>query len=336
MKKKVYIYPVTAFAHKTIPNPYLESLMNCLENNFVFVNKDNPSNKGIFDIWGYRKKIDFLFLNWIEDLPDKKGGLLQTLFFVIMVHLLKFRGIKIVWTMHNKLSHYHTHDQYKRMLFRFLLVKSDFIITHSNEGIHYASEYKLRNYEKIRYFPHPLEKKFIRFKEAPAFDILIWGSIIAYKGIDQFLQYLHDHQLQNRYKIRIVGKVKPESYLQVISGFLNDSIQLENRYIPEEELKDFVADARTVVFTYIGSSVLSSGVLMDTLSYGGNILAPDVGAFKDARQAGLISTFRDYDELVSLLDDQLALKGNNLNAISEFIDDNTWTKFSQRIADWII
>jgi len=334
--KKAYIYPITAYLHKTIANPYLENFMDSLGKEFCFLNKDKPSDKGVFDLINYFRTIDYMFLNWIEDLPDKKAGFLQVILFILLVYVSKLRGTKIVWTMHNKLSHYNTNYIFKRLLFRFVLMNSDFIITHSSEGIRYASEYNFKKYKRIRYFPHPIEKKFIRLNENPAYDILIWGSIIPYKGIDKFLAFLYAKNLENKYRILISGKVKPDSYESIITGFCNDKIHLDNRYVPEEDLIARIADSKTVIFTYVGNSVLSSGALMDTLSYGGYVLAPRVGAFKDAEEVHLISTFKTYEDLIPLLDMRIKAAASGKNEIIEkFIDENNWHRFARKVAEWI-
>ncbi len=334
--KNVYIYPITAYTHKIIPNPYLDNLISSLEKYFQFLNKDKPATNGIFDIFSYLKKINYIFFNWVEDLPDKRGGWIQGLFFIILVHYLKIRKVKIIWTLHNKMSHYNSNYNFKKYLFRFLFLKSDFIITHSREGIKYANNYRLNNYDKIKYFPHPLEKKFIHFKSNPKYDILIWGSIIPYKGIDKFLQYLYDNKLQLKYKIKIIGKIKPESYKHEIMKLSNSNIHIDDRYIPEKELKENIADTKNVIFTYMSDSVLSSGVLMDTLSYGANILAPSVGAFHDAAEDELIQTFRTYEELLQLIDENMnSAMNHNIDRIASFIEKNNWSQFSLKINEWL-
>jgi beta-1,4-mannosyltransferase len=333
--KKAYIYPVTAYASKTIPNPYLENFMNSLEPDFYFVNRKKPSDKGILDLFTYFQQIDCVFLNWIEDLPDKKGGWLQGMFLIVMIFILKLKNIKIIWTLHNKLSHYKSNYLFKKFLFRFILHKSDYVITHSREGVQYVRQYNLKNMEKIKYFPHPLEKKFVSFNSNPSNDILIWGSLIPYKGIDKFLLFLHENNIQFKYKIKLIGKVKPDGYKEVIARLCNENIVLDDRYISEDELKNAVIDSKIVLFTYMGNSVLSSGVLMDTLSYGGRVLAPCVGAFKDAEEDRLIKTFTNFEELILRIDEVLLQKPDNLNTLTMFIEENNWQKFSQKIIKWI-
>ncbi len=336
MKKKAYIYPITAFEDKIIPNPYLENLMDSLSNEVDFINRTRPSNKGILDITGYYKKIDLLFLNWIEDIPDKKGGMIQVLFFMILTRILIGRKILVIWTMHNKLSHYNTHTRLKKFLFRFLIRNSSLILTHSTEGIRYAGEYHVPDYKrKMKFFPHPLEKKFIEFDDTPTYDVLIWGSVIPYKNIDGFLRYLHEKGIENRYRICIAGKVKPKEYEEIIREYCTNTITLDNRYIPDEELVSLIAKSKAVIFTHAEDSVLSSGALMDSLSFGATVIAPDIAAFKDAREVGLIETFQTFDELVDLLNLNSTAPRKENTKLNRFINESTWSQYAKNVLTWI-
>lgn len=333
--KKAYIYPISLHLDKTILSPYLANFMDGLGIEYEFLNREFPSNKGILDLPKYIGRIDTIFLNWIEDLPDKRGGVVQAFFFIVMVFVMKVLKVKVIWVMHNKKSHYDSNKLLKGMLFKFILKRSDLIITHSKEGLEYFDEYKIKNREKGRYYPHPLFQKSLQMNEDPSIDILIWGSIIPYKGIDKFLSYLHDHKLERKYKIVIAGKVKPAEYEKTIKALCNEAIQLDNRYVPEEEVQQYMADSKSVLFTYIGSSVLSSGALMDSLSYGVNVLAPNVGAFKDAREEGLIETYSSFKELMDSLDSYLVSSENKNERIDQFIRENDWTQFSNNVIAWI-
>ncbi len=337
MRKLAYIYPVFSIKGDIVPNAYIDHFTEALGNCFDFVNIVKPSNKGILDIIYYLNKIQYIFLNWIEDLPDKRGGVLQSVFFIFIVFLFKIMKIKVIWIMHNQESHYETNVLLKRILYAFILKHSDFIITHARKGIDCFNKFNIKNKEKIKYLPHPLNQDFILYKEHPTIDMLIWGTIIPYKGVDQFLKFLHDQQLERKYRILIAGKVKSVDYLKVINQYCNESIQLDNRYIPENELKQIMADSRVVVFTYKSDSLLSTGALMDTLSYGAKILAPHIGAFKDIQEEGLIDTYHNFNELIKLFD---GILGSELIrdqlAILNFINEHNWEKFSLKICNWII
>jgi hypothetical protein len=133
----------------------------------------------------------------------------------------------------------------------------------------------------------------------------------------------------------IIGKVKPDTYAEIIKQYCKKNIILENRYIPVDELIDNIKRSRMTVFTYENDSVLSSGALMDTLSYGGYVIGPYAGAFKDVAEENLIMTYKDYNELIELIDQRISGNTMNLQVIRNFIEENNWHKFSNRVINWI-
>ncbi len=332
---KAYLYPISSFIDQDSPNEYIESFMDCLEGQITFVNRHRPSKKGIIDYILYFKNTNLLFLNWIEDLPDKRGGLVQGLFFVFLVYLVKLWGKKIIYVLHNKQSHYRSKRVLKGFLFNLVLKRSDLIVTHSKEGIRYLKNRGVDVVSKAGYFVHPLEKKELPALECKKYDILIWGSIIPYKGIDTFLRFLHERELESKYQILLAGKIKPADYEVEINQYCNDHIHLDNRFIPQEELEEFMASSRAVLFTYSEESVLSSGALMESLAYELNIIAPHVGAFRDVQEEGLIHTYKDFDDLIRHLDNFLSAERDLSKQIDRFIRENDWSQFSKWLMDRI-
>lgn len=333
--QKAYLYPILPDSKVSAPNPYVEHFMTNMGKEFDFLNKNAPAYTGILDLFKYIMKIDYLFLNWIEDLPDKKAGWLQSFLFILCLPVIKARKIRIIWTMHNKQSHYTSNLFLKNYLFKLVLKKSDHIITHSKEGINYFLQLQPKNPVKIRYLPHPLEKKYLNIQQEKTIDVLIWGSLIPYKGIDRFLHYLHENKLENNFTVLMAGKVNPEEYSGTIQTYCNRHIRLDNRYIPEEELKKLISDSRFVLFTYEKDSVLSSGALMDTLSYGGTVIGPSTGAFKDLEEEELIMTYKNYDEIIQMINDNKFGENIKLGKLKAFVEKNNWMEFSDNISKWI-
>lgn len=77
---------------------------------------------------------------------------------------------------------------------------------------------------------------------------------------------------------------------------------------------------------------------MDSLSYGAYIIGPDVGAFNDLQELGLIETYQDFQSLTKLIDSRLAssaVHSSRLQAIEKFIDANSWEAFSDSIMNLI-
>jgi hypothetical protein len=329
--KKAYIYPNSN--KKEATNPYLNDFINALSQNFEFINKYSPSKSGIIDLFKYLDKTDIVFLHWIEDLPDKKGGYLQGILFIILVFLIKIKKIKIFYTLHNKESHYPTNKAFKKVIRKVIHQNADYIIFHSSEGLKLTHQIKTTN---IKYIPHPLKN--LSSPEAPTkkeFDIIIWGSIRRYKGIDKFLSFLEERNLLHKYSILIVGSIYPSEYEQYLMKFNSEKIRIQNIFVNDNDLNILIAKSSIVLFTYNESSVLSSGALVYSISQGASVIGPKTGAFLDLHNEGIIGTFNNYEDLLTEIDQHLTNPAKYLNKIPKYIAENTWPLFGEKITKWI-
>lgn len=332
-KIKAYIYPLTSRAGGMV-NPYIYHFVSALENKFEFVNRNKPAHTGLFDILKYWNQFSILFLNWSEEAPERKGGILQSFFFIVLVYYLKYRRVKIFWTFHNKVSHGEKRPMLKEYLRRFTARHSDFIITHAKEGIPIVKELSKPGNPRIRFFHHPvLPPVQLQYGKNKLYDILIWGMVTPYKGIDRFLSFVRQEQLEHL-KILVAGKIQDKTYRNIILSYQNDHIKIINAFISDKELEKYIVQSRAVLFTYLESSILSSGALMDTLRYSPFIIGPDFGAFKDLQDEGLILTFKDYTHLKIILQDCLDLKPDS-ERIRKFIIAHSWKKFGISIFNFI-
>jgi len=337
MKNKVYIYPITARFDNQIANPYINDLIRSLEHHYICVNKNNPSNIGIFNLYKFFFKSDIFHLNWIEELPDKKLGTLQVLFFIFILMLTRPLGKKVIWTLHNKTSHQQKNLQIKRLLQRILSKKSDYIITHSQEGILYYHSLTTKNQNtQIRYIPHPIKEKFLSPVKEFKYDIIIWGNILKYKGIHLFLKFLKNKGAIEKYNILIAGKFYDPSYKKELLNYKSRTITIIDEYIEKSKLQEYMQHTKIILFTYVGKYVLSSGALMDSLAYGNPVIGPDVGAFSDLKEEGLIYTYQNFTNLIQIIDKVLALEViPNQKRLQNFIQENSWEKYGSKLHGWI-
>lgn len=332
--KIAFIYPISS-ASPANNNPYIQDFVTYLSKYVVFINKSKPSKTGILNLFFYFRKIDFAFFNWIEDLPDRRGGLIQSFLLILLVPILKRRGIKIFYTLHNKESHYNTNKIIKRFLRTRVLNNADYILYHSSEGFDV-----LKNIKGIKgsalHIPHPFKDcAFPHINQEKKYDILIWGAIRPYKGIDAFLEFLVSKNMLNSYKTLIIGKILPEEYVIKLNKYKSDSVQIVNEYVEDEALKKLINQSKIILFTYHESSILSSGALIYSLSLGANIIGPNTGAFKDIFQEDLIETFNDYEDLLKKIDVRLNCTANNKEKIIQYIKENSWENFSSKVFNWI-
>jgi hypothetical protein len=296
----------------------------------------DASSVGIIKTLKYLFRIDVLLLNWIEELPDKRGGYFQSFYFVLLVYFLRCRKKKVVWVMHNKLSHYPKNFIIKKALFLFLLHNADLIITHASEGVLFAQSLTGKSSLRIHFFPHPVIPVPSKSGTVKEIDILIWGAITPYKCADKFLQFLYENHLEKSYKIILAGKISSEEYRQVLMKFQNETIQIEDRFIEREYLEELVHKSKIVLFTYAGESILSSGALIDSLALRATIIGPNTGNFKDLHAKGMIEIYDDLPELIQVIDKLLHSSRTFSSAsLDAYFEETSWKNFICEINKWI-
>lgn len=338
-KKRMYVYPLTKRGIDTSANPYIGNLITSLESQFVIVNKNAPSSSGILQMLSFYGNTDIFYLNWIENLPERKGGMIQTALLMLFCVFCKLTRKRLVWTMHNKVSHSPEKFEQKKFLFRFLLNKVHLIVTHSSEGLKYAHTMAKSGKNKIVYLPHPVSQAITPVEKSSkhTYDILLWGSMIPYKGIHTFFEYLHKKDIADNYSILVVGKFTPEDYLFKVQTLSGANTLIIDQFVSADKLKEFVSQSRYVLFTYNDTSVLSSGALMDTLAMEASIIGPNTGAFADMAEEELIQTYADFNQLIELVNSQadreLEIKQSARRKV--FVENNTWQHFAANINEII-
>lgn len=327
-----YIYPYTA-REGVIKNPYINNFMNAFEGRIEFVNRNSTSAFGLFDILKYIHKIDIFFLNWPEDILEKRGGILQMFFYVFLIHYLKFIKVKVFLTFHNKESHIKNKTWLKNFIRNFTARKSDYIIAHAREGVSMVERLFKPGNPNIRFFHHPVLPAInLMIPDRKKYDILIWGTVTPYKGIDQFLKFIQDEKLDHL-KILIAGKISGKAYRSKILSYRSQQIEIMDIFISVQQLEDLIAQSRAVLFTYLEYSILSSGALMDTLRYAPLVIGPNYGAFKDLYDEGLIRVYDDYAHLKTLLNDLDTQPDRK--RIEEFIASHSWSDFGAAVYNFI-
>ena len=326
-RKRIYIWPLNS---KNQGNPYIRDLADSIAEFYVISNAGRPLRLGVFELFLFLFRADIFLFNWIENLSYRKFGNLQTAIFLFQLLLIKLFGKKVAWTIHNKFGH--RVNSSVVLLNRILFKHSDFIICHSREGIEwYQNKFKTRTGDYL-FTPHPIKNRLTKKTPQKKYEILIWGTIAPFKGIDLFLKTLTENHQENNYRILIVGKCYDKEYDRKIRGYLNDQIEFVNEYLPFEELQNKILAAKIILFTYRGDSVLSSGALTDSLSLGANVIGPDNGAFREYAESGLVRTFKDYYELIeTIIPGSLETKPDR-EELRSFIENNSWRKFGERIS----
>jgi len=324
----LFVYPHTYAENKShTKNPYIEDFIYSLKKNDCTITNENSNGHPLFSIIKYLKKSDVFIFHWIENVPFYKYGLLQYIFTLFTIVILKIEKKKIIWFMHNKRPHDISNRLKMNMsisIISLMKLMSDLIITHSEEGLKYLTKYRPKSFFMI----HPTKNRGMVEKMPNEYDILIWGSISKYKSVLEFLEYNYNSNKLLSKNILIIGKCSDESLLSQLMRLIKTNIHFENRILQFDELKFYASKTKYILIPYAPDSLLSSGVLMDSLSIGASVIGPNTGAFTDLSKNNMINvtTFQHYDDIINILNTESAKSENNY---PEFLDMNSWSNFAK-------
>lgn len=243
----------------------------------------------------------------------------------------KNRHTRCIGLVHNMFPH---EKSVLDRLFSPRFVKSmDAFVALSKSVLQDVSKFDKKSRPK-QFSPHPLydhygdkEDKMMAISSLyldEKYDyLLFFGLIREYKGLDLLLKAMADERIANYpVKLIIAGEFydKKESYLQMIDKYkINDRVIVCDRYIPDEEVKNFFNLADMVVQPY--KSATQSGVTQVAYHFEKPMLVTDVGGLREIVPDGKVGYVVD-PEPVKIAD-----------AICDFYDNNRKDFFENNIVE---
>ena len=257
-------------------------------------------------------KPDILHVQWVP--------LIRRLpFEVWFLKFAKRMHIKLVYTVHNVLPH----DTGNRFIpvYKRVYREMDALICHTHE----AKSRLVREFavdpERIQVIPHgPLlhdantrysvkalkAKLSLRGNET----LILWHGIIRpYKGLDFLLQAWRKVEARNLNACLLIAGSGEAGLLKSIKEKvewwgLQESVRLDLRFIPDEELATYCQMSDVMVYPYC--DVTTSGALMTALAYRKAIVATNLPGFREVlrdRQDAVLVDNGDVEALAIALSD---------------------------------
>ncbi|MFB6343392.1 hypothetical protein ACE1ET_16830 [Saccharicrinis sp. FJH62] len=327
LKKKIFISP-TPNANSGM---YISNLANSLSKYFNIANKGKQRKPAYRELIRYFFVTDIFVLNWIENEPVMKNGMIRLIIIVLFLSLAKVFGKKIIWTFHNLEPHNVGHNYGSKRLTDFLKKKSDLIVHHTTKSLYLTS--KSKNFYSFHPFESPSESFFYQKMKDYKYDILIWGRIEPYKGVVEFLKYVRQDKDLANLRILLAGKVEDPNYREEVCENLSENISFKEGYITEEELIEEHVNSKFVFFPHQGPSILNSGQLVVSLGYGATIIGPKKGAFEELSEQGLILGYDDYSDIIGLMGTSNSMI--NKSRQFSFILENSWDNYAGKLSERI-
>ncbi len=220
------------------------------------------------------KKYKAIHFQWLQLL---KHNSLELLF----VRILKQRNKKIFYTVHNFFPHDSDDEKVNKRYVR-LYRMLDILVVHANSTTAKINSIAgLKDIVKINHGYFYTE--FADFQKSTySFELLMFGSILAYKGVEDAIEVVALLQgLNISIKLLVAGKCEPH-YLQTLKDLIRDKdlesvVVLNIGFIEVEQLIKHYKNAALSIMPY--KEIEQSGVLYTSLGLGVPVVGYDVGGF---------------------------------------------------------
>ena len=287
-------------------NPYQRLLAAALRAQGVeaAVVSEWPERSPLVGAWQAHGKPDVMHLHWIHDfLGGSKGrpSRRNVLWFDWQLRLLKARGARIVWTVHNLKGHEAGGDPREADAHRAIIERADAVILHCD----HAREALIELYRpsvaaqaRMHVVPHGsyVRQYDVDADSAAARAALglpvrgtvfgFVGSIRGYKGVGELVEaFTTSGQLGPDARLLICGKPLPARIGRELEELAaaDPRIVLRLERIPEEDLSRVLRAADVVVLPF--RDILTSGSAILALSHGRPVVVPALGCLPETLPA---------------------------------------------------
>ncbi len=301
-------------------NPYQELLATALRQEQVNV-CFSVGYRRVFPIFRAARdcsSVKVLHLHWVN--PYLKGSnwltrLIYSFKFLIALLLVRLTGTRIVWTIHNRLSHEARFPRLELWTIRQLVKLADGIIVHHQTSLAELADLYQFDGTRATVIPHghyrgvygeaidPVEARAILGLPLTGKVYLNLGMLRPYKGIEGLLQTWRDHpEVTAAHTLLIAGKPVNEAYGQQLMEQVTNTkgAILHLGFVEDHLIPVYFSAADVVILPF--ENVLTSGSLILAMSYHKPIIAPASSEISETLKAatGLLYSSQTKDLLAAI------------------------------------
>ncbi|AOY84564.2 glycosyltransferase [Moorena producens JHB] len=228
--------------------------------------------------------------------PNFFRAIAKTLALLLLMILARWRGTKIVWTVHNLASHEQLYPQLEAWFWKAFTSQLDGYINLSKTGMKAAQE-RFPQLKKIPGFvvPHGhyrgQYRNQVSSQEArhylgiptSAKVLLLFGKIRPYKNAPQLMRVFRQ-LFDSEAILYIVGSPEfPELAAEIErESALDQRVRINLNFIPQDHMQWYFSAADLVILPY--REILNSGSAFLALSFNRPILVPKIGALPEVQE----------------------------------------------------
>lgn len=294
MKDGEILMNICFFPIEVETNDYIDNMIDIIRDSGIVIYSlsDLKKNVRLF------KKIDIFHFNWYENLDSKSyyKAIHSIIKKMIIILVLRFFNKKIIWTMHNKISHESINDKLSMVMLKFMAKKSDKIVIHSRESVNILSEifHNKKIIDKTFYIHHvnyisnlKIDNKLVKEDLKIYNDELVFvfcGAIRKYKNIEMLINVFNNLNLK-KCKLIIAGKPHTDEYRKELNELINGNKNIVTvfKFLSDDELFSLINLSDVLVLPYNKRSSLNSGSIILGFSCKKTVIAPMIGTLLDMK-----------------------------------------------------
>jgi beta-1,4-mannosyltransferase len=235
-------------------------------------------------------------VHWPESLlniRNASGATIKLAGLFAIIDYLRWRGTKIIWTVHNFKAHEALYPSQEEKFWRKFIPRVDGVISLSETGLSVVRTTFPRLLEvpaaviphghyRDSYSPCTLDAREALGIPADARVILFFGAIRAYKNVPALLRAFREVATQETI-LYIVGRPNTQKLTQELlrEASADSRVRVVFEFVERDNVSKFMQAADLVVLPY--RAILNSGSALLALSFNRPVLVPDMGAMCDLR-----------------------------------------------------
>ena len=295
------------------------------------------------------RRVDILHIHWIHPyvLGDRLySSLLYAFQFLIDLLFSHWAGVKLVWTVHNQLSHnakfprleLWVRSRLSKLVDRLILLNQSTLNSLAQDYGFNPAKAEIIPHGHYRNFYQPLiDRSLARQALGLSQSGLVYlnlGILKPYKGIENLLKAWPVNQaISEGNTLLIAGKPYSQEYGLALAKLTNglNNIVLISEFVEDHKIHLFFSAADVVVLPF--DKILNSGGLILAMSFGKPIIAPDLGGI--AEQLGdagkLLYNPSDPQELARMLGKSLQMDLLELGKLTaQACDRLDWSPIAEK------
>jgi beta-1,4-mannosyltransferase len=274
-------------------NPYQELLMSA-QRELGWEVIDGGGGGNFIGVAFRDWKPDVIHFHWLHPYLLRGtwvGSVVRSARFLLEVLILKLRGSRIAWTIHNLSSHDGRYVGLERFFTAFFARLVDVPITHTREAAMLAArEFRFSERSLVvtrhpgytSYYPNTVSRTEARSRFGYGESEIVFlflGRIQPYKGLFDLIASFAG--LPEQCRLLIAGMPADEDTRKRIAGasICDARIQFHPGHVSREEVQWFFQSADWCVFPF--RKILSSGSVMLAMSFGKPLIVPDLPVIRE-------------------------------------------------------